>query len=448
MSSTPLVSIILCVRNGMPHVRDAVESVRAQTYGNYELVIQDAASTDGTTEYLRSLKGFANMSFASAPDSGMGQGFNRALARCRGDLVATVDADNRLKPHALGTAVHAFQTRPDAAVIYGTCDVINEQGQFVHTFIPRKFDLLGLLDGSVVPPFGSSVFSRRVCGDRLYFDEDFVVVPDFALWLRLASLPIVRILDVLIDVRAGRQSNTYQPDSYDKHTHFKLRAANAFLSDERRELALEALRRRAEAGIHLWAADSMQVIGGPQERIDRFFEKAVGGNLMDERFRSVVARVKPTLRHLDQELEQDLLACGRELQGMTRHEDALVYFELLKRSGSSVPELDELIERSRSGAKDVHLMHVMADNTLQAEIDRRDEMLRELQRTMQTEVAIRDQLLSDLRRHVSGEVRRRDRQLSDLRHQISDGPPPASPRLASWFSRWLDIFRRAQEKHR
>ena len=62
----PLVSIILCVRNGMPHVRHAVESVRSLTYSNYELVVQDGASTDGTLEYLRSVEGLPAMSIASA----------------------------------------------------------------------------------------------------------------------------------------------------------------------------------------------------------------------------------------------------------------------------------------------------------------------------------------------------------------------------------------------
>src|SRR3954470_16079290 len=97
----PLVSIILCVRNGFPHVREAVESVRALTYGNYELVVQDGASTDGTLEYVRSIEGLPAISIVSAADSGIGQGFNRAVQRCRGEIVGSVDADNRLRPDAL-----------------------------------------------------------------------------------------------------------------------------------------------------------------------------------------------------------------------------------------------------------------------------------------------------------------------------------------------------------
>src|SRR5215472_17860059 len=124
MGEQPLVSMIVCVRNGMPHVLETIESLRAQTYRNYELVVQDGASTDGTREFLESLSGFPSMSVVSEPDTGMGQGLNRALKRCRAEIVGSIDADNRLKPHAIEIAVKAFGARPDAAVVYGACDMI------------------------------------------------------------------------------------------------------------------------------------------------------------------------------------------------------------------------------------------------------------------------------------------------------------------------------------
>jgi len=73
----------------------------------------------------------------------------------------------------------------------------------IHSWNPPEFDLLGLMEGAVVPPFATSFFSRQACGDELRFDEEFRTVADFELWLRLAHLPIVRIFDVLADVRVG-----------------------------------------------------------------------------------------------------------------------------------------------------------------------------------------------------------------------------------------------------
>jgi len=400
--SDPLVSIIVCVRNGMPHVREAIESVRAQTYVRYELVIQDGASTDGTKEYLEQLTGFPSMSVESAPDGGMGQGLNRALRRCKGTIIGSVDADNRMHPGAVEAAVHAFNAHPGAAVVYGACNMIDERGNLLHPYLPAKFDLLGLLNGSVVPPFGTSYFRPAICGDRLYFDEDFPVVPDFALWLRLSDLEIVRITDVLLDVRAGKQSSTYQPESYEQQTHYKLLAAKRFLTDQRRVRALNALAERAEAGISLWAADSMNVIGAQKEKVNYYFQRALRGDLRTEHFRSVVARAQPKILDLDGEIESEVLMCGIECQLRLKPEDALVYFELLERSGSARPELPDLIAQSRKTAKEIHLTHSM-------------DVIDALQAKMNFEVDLRDRRLVEMHDHLQGEIDFRDRLLEEER---------------------------------
>src|SRR5262249_1252330 len=150
-----------------PHVKDAVESVKSLSYSNYELVVQDGASTDGTLEYLRQINGLPACSIVSQPDTGIGQGFNRAIGRCKGDIVGSVDADNLLRKDALDIVVRRFDENPHAAVIYGACDMVDEERRFIHSWTPPEFDLLGLIEGAVVPPFATSFFSRRACGDEL-----------------------------------------------------------------------------------------------------------------------------------------------------------------------------------------------------------------------------------------------------------------------------------------
>src|SRR5262249_16327304 len=159
--------------------------------------------------------------------------------------------------------------------------------------------LLGLMEGAVVPPFATSFFSRARCGAELCFDEDYRTVADFDLWLRLSHLSIVRVLDVLADVRVGEQSSTWNADNYDNHTGFKLRALRKLLSGQGREQLVEKLFERAEAGLYLWAVDSMAVIGGGQERIDRYFAQATKADLRSERFRDVLSRARPHLPESD-----------------------------------------------------------------------------------------------------------------------------------------------------
>ena len=393
----PLVSIILCVRNGLPHVKEAIESVRALAYDHYEIVVQDGASTDGTLEYLKSVTGLHAMSIVSEPDSGIGQGFNRAVQRCQGEIVGSVDADNLLRTDALDIVVRRFGEHPHAAVIYGACDMVDAERRFLHSWIPPEFDLLGLMDGGVVPPFATSFFSRRVCGDQLRFDEEFRTVADFDLWLRLAHLPVIRVLDVLADVRVGEQSSTWNAANYDNQVHYKLRALKKLLADPNPDPVLHKVYERAEAGIQLWAVDSMAVIDGGQENVDRYFEKATRTDLRSERFRDVLTRARPKLPASDPTLGRRLFECGIEYLQKCKPEIALVYFEFLQTAGCDLPGLGEWTTRAKKDRWEAQTQTEVA-NYLQSEVNRRDQLLAEKGAWWSHEVTIRDAIIDELRR--------------------------------------------------
>src|SRR3569623_1272892 len=118
MTSTadrPLVSVFMFVRNGGKSLRRAVESVFAQTYPNIEFVVQDAVSTDGTLDLLRSYGD--RIKIVSEPDSGPSEGLWRAMNRCTGEFVGSCLADEELLPNAVERAVRAFQPRPSTGAV-------------------------------------------------------------------------------------------------------------------------------------------------------------------------------------------------------------------------------------------------------------------------------------------------------------------------------------------
>jgi glycosyltransferase involved in cell wall biosynthesis len=395
--SDPLVSIILCVRNGLPHVKDAIESVRSLSYPNYEVVVQDGASTDGTLEYLHTVEGLSRLSIVSEPDTGIGQGFNRAVRRCKGDIVGSVDADNVLRREALDIVVRRFEQHPYAAVIYGACDMVDADRKFLHSWIPPEFDLLGLMEGAVVPPFATSFFSRQGCGEDLCFDEEFRTVADFELWLRLAHRPVIRVLDVLVDVRVGEHSSTWNSANYENQVLYKIRALKKLLASPARDHVLEKLYERAEAGIYLWAVDSMAVIDGGQDNVDRYFEKATKTDLRSERFRDILAGARPRLPGSDPALGRRLLECGIEYLQRCRPDTALAYFEFLQASGCELPELPDWLARGKKDQWEAQTQTEVA-NHLQAEVNRRDRLLVEKEAWWSNEVGIRDAIIDNLRR--------------------------------------------------
>ena len=127
-------------------------SVRAQTYRDFELVVQDAKSSDGTVEYLRTIDDFA-IDLVSEPDAGHGDAYNRALRRVRGEIVGTIDADNLLQPSSLADAVAYIDEHPGCAAVVGAAMVVTEDGALSWMVTPEAWDLEQIMRAEIVPRF-------------------------------------------------------------------------------------------------------------------------------------------------------------------------------------------------------------------------------------------------------------------------------------------------------
>jgi glycosyltransferase involved in cell wall biosynthesis len=280
----PLVSLILCTKNAMPYLTEAVESVRRVTYEPFELVIQDCVSTDGTAEFLSELDGLAGVSFVSEPDRGIGDGFNRALRRCRGDVIGSIDADNLLEPHALGVAVSALAD-PAVAAVYGAVVVVDEAGAPLTTFVSGAFDRRAVMRCEIVPPFSTSFFSRRACGTDLRFDDSLATCADYDLWLRLSDRRIASIPDAIGRTRLGPSSMSQQADRFEQFCADKVSALEAYVV---RTPELRGELEDAKAGIYAWAAESVHALEGPSPLFASFVERATMRDAQTERSRRLL----------------------------------------------------------------------------------------------------------------------------------------------------------------
>jgi glycosyltransferase involved in cell wall biosynthesis len=267
----PLVSVVVCTKNGMPYVRDAMTSLERQTYRDFEVVVQDARSTDGTGAFLSALP-FERLEVVVEPDAGIGDAFNRAFARCTGAIVTTLDADNLLEPDALDRAVEFFDHNPGSAAVYGAARTVDEEGGSTGVFVPAEFDVHAVMRCELVPPFAQSFFSPRVCGSELRFDPRLKTCADFDLWLRLSHLSIRRTERVFGTVRLSRKSMSRQVRNYEQFCADKLDALDRHVA-RRPELAGE--RDEAGAGVYCWAAESVFALEGPSERARELLERAV-----------------------------------------------------------------------------------------------------------------------------------------------------------------------------
>ena len=280
---SPRFSIVLFTKNGMPFVREAVASLEAQTFDDYEVVIQDAESTDGTADFLSQLR-FATIRMASEPDSGLGDAYNRAFPRCRGEIVGTLDSDNLLLPNALEAVDALFREHRTAVAIYGAVKMIDAAGDEVGFFVPEAFDQRAVMSCELVPPFSTTFFHRQRCGPELHGDASLTTNQDFELWLRLSDREIVRSRTILGATRLSYKSMSRNADNYEHFCAEKIDALQRFIADRPR---LKPERNAAVTGIYCWAAESILEIEGPGPHFESFVDRAAALCPEDQRLQRV-----------------------------------------------------------------------------------------------------------------------------------------------------------------
>lgn len=133
MKTRPLFSIVMPVfESHMPWLREAVESIQAQIYPDWELcVVDDASSSPSIVAYLDDLAAQDSRIrvFKREKNGGIVAASNDALAMTSGDWIVSVDHDDRLADHALYHLAVAIQNRPDAAIFYSDHDQLTPAGE-------------------------------------------------------------------------------------------------------------------------------------------------------------------------------------------------------------------------------------------------------------------------------------------------------------------------------
>ena len=252
----PIVSIVTTCFRAMPYIKECVESVQAQDWPHVEHIIQDAASSDGTREYLETLDA-PNIDWRSEPDSGEYQGLNRALGRTSGDILLVLNGDDALLPHACSWAVDQFAKHPEAAVIYGDERIIDAQGNPVTDFTAPEFDLERLLCVEIVPP-AQAAFIRCAMFRQVGFhvDESMTDCGDFEMWVRLARrFPFVHVPEFVTRYR-WHDNKSRRPDEVARHVAAKQYVLNRFFADPDNRRTFGHLEGRAQAGLMLWGSES------------------------------------------------------------------------------------------------------------------------------------------------------------------------------------------------
>ncbi|OGR23538.1 MAG: hypothetical protein A2X83_12025 [Desulfuromonadales bacterium GWD2_54_10] len=261
--NNPLVSIICICKNRKEYIRQCIESVLKQDYENFEFLIQDGASTDGTVEIIREYQD-DRIKLISEPDSGPGEAFVNVLKRIQGDIWGSCLSDEEMLPQAISWAVHNFRQYPAAAAIYGDAHIIDETGKIIQSTHSLLWNFERYLCSEIVPPFSASFF-RTESFNKIGYDR-YNDCGEFDIWLRLGSMFQINYIPCyLANFRRHATSDTSTTAAFYKTLQGRIRAIEKITSDPETPEYIRSLKYQALAGLHLWVAENFITHGHIQE---------------------------------------------------------------------------------------------------------------------------------------------------------------------------------------
>jgi glycosyltransferase involved in cell wall biosynthesis len=191
----PRVSVVMPTHNRAGFVGRAVASVLAQTESDFELIIVDDASTDGTGEFLLSLarqderiRVITNM-----VSKGGGGARNVGIAVSCGQWVAFLDDDDEWASVKLEIQLAKLTTSPGAVACSCSYELLFSSGSSKVIRLPLQVTLTQLLSGSVLGGASMCVCSSRVLKDIGGFDVSFESGQDWDLWVRLRQQGLITV---------------------------------------------------------------------------------------------------------------------------------------------------------------------------------------------------------------------------------------------------------------
>jgi glycosyltransferase involved in cell wall biosynthesis len=208
----PLVSIVTPSYNQARFLERTIDSVLSQDYPNFEYIIVDGASADNSLEII---KKYANQLawWVSEPDQGQTDAINKGLSHANGEILAWLNSDDTYQPGAISQAVDAILSHPDAALVYGDANLIDEQGQMIGRFPSRQTNLQKILRGSVHIPQQAAFFLSRFWKQVGPLDPSFQFAMDYDLWVRLAKqAPLVYVPSLWANFRLHGQGKSVMMD--------------------------------------------------------------------------------------------------------------------------------------------------------------------------------------------------------------------------------------------
>ena len=189
----PLVTIVTPSYNQAAYLESTIRSVLSQDYPNIEYIVMDGGSDDGSVEIIQRYADRLAY-WESGKDKGQTDAINKGFAKAHGEILAWLNSDDILYPHAVRSAVEYLTAHPECGLVYGNCDFIDAEDEIIGRFNAKQTDYKRLREGYVHIPQQSSFWRADLWKQVGPLDDSIYFAMDYDLWLRLAKISEVKYL--------------------------------------------------------------------------------------------------------------------------------------------------------------------------------------------------------------------------------------------------------------
>lgn len=186
--AAPLISVVIPVFNRASTIARAIESVLAQSYKNFEIIVIDDGSMDETRNVVKSFQSECpQILYDYQNNSGPAAARNKGIKVAKGDFIAFLDSDDCWHAQKLEKQIHLFERHAELGFVHCWAEVTNPRGEKIlrhPTYSGFVFEHL-LQDGNFIAT--SAVLVKKSVFDQVgCFDEKLKGPEDFDMWLRIA----------------------------------------------------------------------------------------------------------------------------------------------------------------------------------------------------------------------------------------------------------------------
>lgn len=183
----PKVSICIPTYNRKDYLKETLDSVLAQTYKDYEIVIVDDGSTDGTADLIKNA-GFKNLQYHWQENQGESAARNKLVELAKGDYLTFIDSDDLLFPYAVEGLVKTLETYDPDTIAYSSYIGIDETGAEVKRKkrrLPSGTITVELFEHIDVHSCGT-LCTKKILQEAGGFDASLPVCSPYVVWLKLS----------------------------------------------------------------------------------------------------------------------------------------------------------------------------------------------------------------------------------------------------------------------